>query len=516
MARADRFDDDAPWRVRILRIRDGDGNGNGKVLGAGVIVAGDQVLTCAHVLGSGDPAKAVHVEVVGRPGLPPIVGRVPPGWCIPPRADERGDLALLALDRSVPDDCVARLRRLPPWHERLPARAFGFPSDMEYGVWADLRVTGRSGPGNEWVQLDPPGSRARVDRGFSGAGVSVADQSGEYVIGVVVTRRAKDELAWMILMDTVVRYLPQLSGRMTTWPPPSEPTQLIGEFMGGRLRIGVLIVLVGERSSPASAALTQAMQDAGSGSRTGTEDARPAEVTPRIQVGIDVTHLTVDDVTARIADQTGTRIDQPPPEGSMPEVDVVLDGVDEAADPEALVTGVVAPLFERDAQVLLGYRSEPPPSVVRLSVEALAKLIDEVETEESRAWQRHTHADKRIAGLPALPAHARELRDRLAEIRRAAAGASVIAEIGTVAQEAADARWAVTAVMRDVESALARREELRGRLNGYKARAARYGLVEDVRLAKLYREAHDALWRGRCDLAKAASLVEQYGDGSRP
>ena len=152
MARADTFDDDAPWRVRV---RDADG----EILGAGMIVARDQVLTCAHVLGSGDPAKAVQVEVVRRPGLPPVTGRVPTGWCIPPLADERGDLALLALDRSVPDECVARLRRLPPRHERLPARAFGFPSNMPHGVWADLRVAGRSGPGDEWVQLDPlPGS----------------------------------------------------------------------------------------------------------------------------------------------------------------------------------------------------------------------------------------------------------------------------------------------------------------------------------------------------------------------
>src|SRR5437764_6248602 len=111
MARTSGSDDDAPWRVRIR-------DGAGVVLGAGVLVARDQVLTCAHVLGDGDPpAAGVSVELVARPGLSAVTGRaLPDGW-VPPKADERGDLAVLTLDALLPAEGVARLRRLPPRHE---------------------------------------------------------------------------------------------------------------------------------------------------------------------------------------------------------------------------------------------------------------------------------------------------------------------------------------------------------------------------------------------------------------
>ncbi len=521
MARTIGSDDDAPWRVRIR-------DGAGAVLGAGVLVAPDQVLTCAHVVADGDsPDAGVRVELIARPALPAVPGRVLPGCWVPPKDDERGDLALLTLDQVLPGECVAPLRRLPPPHEERVARAFGFRRDAPHGEWALLRLTGRSGPGNEWVQLDRAADAAvAVDLGFSGAGVSVADEAGEYVIGVVVARQAAPHLAWMVLMDTVVRYLPQLSDRVAPWPPARRlgPTRVIEAFVRGELPILVVVVVTGDRSSDASALLSRAVRDAGSRPRSAARSAvpsgRPDGATSqggppnrRLQVGIDAAHLTAGDVAARIAEETGIRIDRAAPEEGTPEVDVVIDGADRAVDPEALVTDVVVPLVARNAQVLVGYGGDPPASVVHLSMDALAKQIEALAAAEHQAQARYAYVVPRITAVPRPPARAHDLHRRLAALRTSAAdGASVAAEVGTLAVEAAAASAATGTVVAALEGALSRRAELRGVLRAYKAMAANHGLVEDVRLAGCYGEAHEVLSRGRCDLGRAAALVDRYVD----
>ena len=109
-----------------------------------------------------------------------------------------------------------------------------------------------------------------------------------------------------------------------------------------------------------------------------------------------------------------------------------------------------------------------------------------------------------------------ELRRRLDDLGASLVdGASVAADVGTLAVEAASASAATTEVVAALEAALARRAELRGVLQGYKAMAASHGLVEDVRLAGLYGQAREVLSRGRCDLARASVLVDRYADAVR-
>ncbi|WP_159944868.1 MULTISPECIES: hypothetical protein [unclassified Nocardiopsis] len=57
---------------------------------------------------------------------------------------------------------------------------------------------------------------------------------------------------------------------------------------------------------------------------------------------------------------------------------------------------------------------------------------------------------------------------------------------------------------------LERRAELRGRLDAYRAHAARLGLAEDERLAGLYRRAHWELWAAPCDLREATVALSSY------
>ena len=65
----------------------------------------------------------------------------------------------------------------------------------------------------------------------------------------------------------------------------------------------------------------------------------------------------------------------------------------------------------------------------------------------------------------------------------------------------------VTAGFREAEraavAAMAKRDELRGLLGAYKAKAARLGAAEDADLAERYDRARDLLWTAPCDLAAA-------------
>ncbi len=57
---------------------------------------------------------------------------------------------------------------------------------------------------------------------------------------------------------------------------------------------------------------------------------------------------------------------------------------------------------------------------------------------------------------------------------------------------------------------LARRAELRGRLEAYRAKAVARGLAEDARLAGLFAQAHDLLYTAPCDLRAATRAVHAY------
>ena len=105
-------------------------------------------------------------------------------------------------------------------------------------------------------------------------------------------------------------------------------------------------------------------------------------------------------------------------------------------------------------------------------------------------------AEPRLAGLSALAAGGQW--DRLqAELDRGEA------ELASAAGQTAEIR-------RLADAALARREELRGLLGAYKAKAARLGASEDVAISGRYDQAHDLLWSAPCDLDAAAAAVSGY------
>jgi len=102
----------------------------------------------------------------------------------------------------------------------------------------------------------------------------------------------------------------------------------------------------------------------------------------------------------------------------------------------------------------------------------------------------------RLAALSALRDRRRwgDLADRAVDLERAAR----------------DALDQARADLRLITGLLDRREELRGRLMAYRAKAARLGHAEDPELGALYEEAHAVLWTSPCDLRKATVMLSGY------
>jgi len=128
------------------------------------------------------------------------------------------------------------------------------------------------------------------------------------------------------------------------------------------------------------------------------------------------------------------------------------------------------------------------------------------------AWQRA--ADKIAAeALPAQPLGLADLTARLADLDTLLAAGRwprLASELDQIERELA----AATATSRDAERAvvavMGRRDELRGMLGAYQAKAARLGAAEDPGLTERYDYAHGLLWTAPCDLTAAADAVDGY------
>ena len=152
---------------------------------------------------------------------------------------------------------------------------------------------------------------------------------------------------------------------------------------------------------------------------------------------------------------------------------------------------------------------------VRQRISAAQAAVAAVTAARDGADAARTSAAAKIAqdSLPPLPLEAGDLPVRLATLGKLeAAGrwARLAAELDKIESEAADA----AARYRDAEQAaaalLGKREELRGLLGAYQAKAAHLGAAEDVELAARYQQARDLLWAAPCDLADAAAAVTRY------
>jgi hypothetical protein len=162
--------------------------------------------------------------------------------------------------------------------------------------------------------------------------------------------------------------------------------------------------------------------------------------------------------------------------------------------------------------------------LVRLRVEARSR-IDEVTAAAARtraaredasaAWQR---AAAKIAA-EAMPPPPDDL-DPLTELSGRLAGLDALlsagrwtrlsSELDLLERTLAAAATKFLDTERAVVALMNRRDELRGLLDAYRAKAARLGAVEDAGLTERYDRARGLLWTAPCDLTAAADAVSGY------
>lgn len=208
----------APWHTRIMTPE-------GPV-GAGVLVDSRRILTCAHVIGEAldlsdltqRPGGLVTIDFPQSAQSEVRTARVmAEGW-FPHPGLRAGDLAMLeVLGDEVRGTGPAPLRSAGGDNDRVFG-VLGHPAGYEIGVWAFAKLTGIGGPGREWIQLEALANGIRIQSGFSGAGL--LDEDDGAVVGVVVAagRGSQDRVAWMIPIEVICGYWPDLRARLGPAP----------------------------------------------------------------------------------------------------------------------------------------------------------------------------------------------------------------------------------------------------------------------------------------------------------
>jgi serine/threonine protein kinase len=133
------------------------------------------------------------------------------------------------------------------------------------------------------------------------------------------------------------------------------------------------------------------------------------------------------------------------------------------------------------------------------------------------AWQdamtaRDRAAVRIAATLPPVP-DLPGLGDRVAALdglRQAERWTQLAAELDAIEQQAAAASERSRDTERTAVALVDRRDELRGLLDAYRARAARLGAIEDTDLEARYATARELLYSRPCDLAASADAVTGY------
>jgi hypothetical protein len=134
------------------------------------------------------------------------------------------------------------------------------------------------------------------------------------------------------------------------------------------------------------------------------------------------------------------------------------------------------------------------------------------------AWQdamaaRERAAARIAAALLPEPPEVRGLSDRLAALdtlKAAGRWPRLSSELDLLEQQAAAVAKGCRDAERQATGLIDRRNELRGLLDAYQARAAKLGGAEDSELDAHYNRAHDLLWTAPCDLPGAADAVTGY------
>jgi len=145
----------------------------------------------------------------------------------------------------------------------------------------------------------------------------------------------------------------------------------------------------------------------------------------------------------------------------------------------------------------------------------LDALIDSTEAACAEARRAQELVGEKIASpaMPAIPARTAALRSRfaeLAELSRLGRWTALGAAAARLDRDATAALEEAHTVRDEIGAPLRRRDELRGLIGAYQAKAARLGHDEDLGLAALFQRARDLLWTAPCDLEQADAAASRY------
>ncbi|WP_244202069.1 S1 family peptidase [Streptomyces diastatochromogenes] len=358
----------------MARIEEEDG----RVLGAGVLLAPDRVLTAAHVV---RPGRPYVVHFVGVPGVPGVAATVRADEHVPQRkdafGDRSGDLALLRLADPLPAEHTARLYRLASPHGPVSMYGFLDGGGDDGGRWHGATLVAARGRDHQ-VQLRPQTLGEPAAPGFSGGGV--VDHETDEVIGIVlrVDEGPGSVFSCMSPTETILSHLPQAAA----WSDGAEAVDpaLRPGATGAAARLDVpfatelacwfrgegwpVLVTVVPARSPRAWTLTRAVTLADRELRTQQNTSAfshdPPETVPPVgghDLALDVKDMTVGQVMDRIAERLGIRGDPRPERLGALRVPLaaVLVGVDQAAEPDALL-GLLGRLARQGARLLLVFR----------------------------------------------------------------------------------------------------------------------------------------------------------------
>lgn len=499
-----------PWRVCVRDTQ-------GRVLGAGVALGDQHVLTCAHTL----PDTDVVVEFVGLRDHPSGHARVVPEWCVRPLAEQRGDVALLELVQPRRASAGATLRRMALSWDRS-VRVCGFPPGHDGGVHTRALLTGDDGPGGEWLRMSTRQGEHDIRDGFRGAGV-VDERTGE-VLGVVVgDQEGESGRSWMIPVETILHHLP----RVREWVTGDVGSDRVfhrrpvaGEVSGDRVK--VISEWLSRRDSGDRLSIASPVETAAT-VQVVTESTPDGAAASFVDLAIDVADQTVDDVALRVLDRSGTpRDDMVQPSEQLavgvPPMTIVVTGIDDAKDPNALLEQVFRSLLRQGCRLLLAFADSSPrlPVVREWRVGTLAdrlrRLGEQIEAIESierelvslrRQVRYHGRIDYRASVLTVAFTVVRDVAESAAE-------GLAFEMLDRSERKAAAALREATRIRDQLREDLADRAALRGELNAYQAKANDDGLTEVEDLDTAYRAAYEQLWQAPTDLAEAEEAVRRY------
>jgi hypothetical protein len=211
-----------PMENSICRIY----SSTSEVVGAGVLVSYDQILTCSHVVNralsldpysSKSPESSILIEIdfpfLESNRLATRVVR----WSPAKQSKKyKGDVATLQLEKAPPDGYeIAKLAADTQEFRGKTVRSYGFPSGHDEGVWADGILQGSVV--GERVQVDDPQSHGHfIIEGFSGS--PIFDNEMQCVYGLVALADERNRSAFMIPSKYLVeriQFLPSIKGNVS-------------------------------------------------------------------------------------------------------------------------------------------------------------------------------------------------------------------------------------------------------------------------------------------------------------